>query len=370
MSEAQPTVADPIAEKRDALAQRLMNAGRDAGELATVYLGERLGLYDALADAGFSTSSELAARTNTHERYIREWLEQQTIAGILEVEDATQGPLDRHYRIPEEHRPVLIDRQSTSYMAAGVRITFGMLSPLAVVLDAFRSGAGVPYAAYGLDLAEGLGESWRPFADEAIPGWLATLPTLHARLSAEPPARVAEIGCGIGLDSIGVAHAYPLVRVDGFDLDAPSIALAQANAVVGGVADRVTFHVRDASDPALAGNYDLVLASYTIHDVSRPVEVLRTIRRLAGADGIVLVNDPKAGETFADDLAAPESVRGWYSASVLHCLPVCMSEQPSAATGTIMRPDTLREYAREAGFRDVEILPIEIEYGWVYRLFP
>jgi hypothetical protein len=94
------------------------------------------------------------------------------------------------------------------------------------------------------------------------------------------------------------------------------------------------------------------------------------MRRLAGDSGVVLVNDPKAGETFADDLAAPDGVRGWYSASVLHCLPVCMSEQPSAGTGTIMRPDTLRDYAREAGFRDVEILPIEIEYGWVYQLIP
>jgi SAM-dependent methyltransferase len=370
MSEVQPTVTDLVTEQRDAFAERLMIAGRDAVELATVYLGERLGLYDALGSAGFSTSAELAALTNTHERYVREWLQQQTIAGILEVEDATRAPSAQRFRIPEAYLPVLVDRLSTSYAAAGARVTFGLLRPLAAVLDAFRSGDGVPYAAFGLDLVEGMGDSWRPFADEAAPGWLATLPELQARLSAEPPARIAEFGCGVGWDSIGIAHAYPLVRVDGFDLDGPSIAQAQANAVVAEVADRVTFQVRDAGDPTLSGSYDLVLAIFTVHDLPRPVEVLRIMRRLAGNRGMVLVCDPKAGESFADDLAAPDDFRGNYAAGVVHCLPVGMFDQPSAATGIIMRPATLRRYAQDAGFRNIEVLPIEAKFFSVYRLIP
>jgi SAM-dependent methyltransferase len=253
-------------------------------------------------------------------------------------------------------------------MAAQVRVHIGMLRPLPALLNAFRTGGGVPYAAYGPDLHEGMGDSQRPFADQMVPGWLATLPDLHARLGADPPARVAELGCGVGWDSIGIARAYPGVRVDGFDLDAPSIALAQANAMLAGVADRVTFAVRDAGDPALAGSYDLVIANYTIHDLPQPVEVLRSMRRLAGTSGVVLGSDPKAGDAFADDLAAADRMRGFYTCSVLHCLPIGMAEQPSVATGMLMRPATLRRYAREAGFQDIEILPIESDYLYVYRL--
>jgi hypothetical protein len=122
-SEVGPTVEDPIAQQRDALAERPMLAGRDATELATVYLGECLGLYDALAAASSSTPAELAARTGAHERYVREWLEQQTIAAILEVEDATIEPEVRRYRLPEAHRAVLVERDSRSYGAAGARFT-------------------------------------------------------------------------------------------------------------------------------------------------------------------------------------------------------------------------------------------------------
>jgi 2-polyprenyl-3-methyl-5-hydroxy-6-metoxy-1,4-benzoquinol methylase len=196
--------------------------------------------------------------------------------------------------------------------------------------------------------------------------WLPAVPDVHERLQANPPARVADIGCGTGWSSISIARAYPQVRVDGFDLDEDSIAEARANAEAERLADRVNFHLRDAADPELSGRYHLVIAIECIHDMSRPVEALRAMRSLVGEDGAVLVVDERVGETFA--APGDETERLMYGYSVLHCLPVGMADQPSAGTGTVMRPATLRRYATEAGFSEIEILPIENDMWRFYQL--
>ena len=169
-----------------------------------------------------------------------------------------------------------------------------------------------------------------------------------------------------GWASIAIARAYPKARVDGFDFDEPSIAAARAIAAEAGLADRVTFQLRDAADPSLAGRYDLVIAFEMVHDLSRPVEVLGVMRRLLADGGAVIVMDERTAETFT--APGDELERLLYSFSVLCCLPTGMSEQPSAMTGTVMRPATLRRYAAEAGFLEVEILPIEHEMFRFYRL--
>ena len=156
------------------------------------------------------------------------------------------------------------------------------------------------------------------------------------------------------------------MHVDGFDLDEPSIELARANALQAGVADRVSFHARDAADPTLTGRYDLVTFFECLHDMSRPVEALATARRLLAEGGTVIVMDERTAETFT--APGDEMERFFYAASVLCCLPAGMAEQPSAATGTVMRPDTVRRYARQAGFRDAEVLPIEDPFYRFYRL--
>jgi SAM-dependent methyltransferase len=179
---------------------------------------------------------------------------------------------------------------------------------------------------------------------------------------------VADIGSGAGWSSIGIARSYPNVRVDGFDLDAPSVALARANADEAGLNSRVRFHIRDAGDPALSGRYDLVTAFECIHDMADPVGALRAMRRLAGAHGAVIVADERVGDTFTP--AGNDVEWMMYGWSLLHCLPVGMADQPSAATGTVMRADTLRRYALEAGFRDVAVLPIDNFFFRIYRLIP
>jgi 2-polyprenyl-3-methyl-5-hydroxy-6-metoxy-1,4-benzoquinol methylase len=354
-------------EQRDAFAGRLFGSALGAMDLFAVYLGDQLGLYRALVDLAVATPDELAEATGTHERYVREWLEQQAVTGIVTVDD-TQAAA-RRYRLPAGHREVLLEQESLSYLAAIARYVVAVARPLPAVMAAFREGGGVDWAAYGADAREAQAAFNRPmFRHQLAPAWLPAIADVHARLQAAPPARVADIGCGAGWSSIAIARAYPTVRVDGFDLDAPSIAMAQANAAAAGVDDRVAFQARDAADATLAGRYDLVTAFECIHDLARPVDVLATARRLLAADGAMLVVDERVAERFTapgDDLE-----RLFYGFSVLCCLPAGMAEQPSAATGTVMRPDTLRRYATAAGFGTVEVLPLAHDFFRFYLLRP
>jgi 2-polyprenyl-3-methyl-5-hydroxy-6-metoxy-1,4-benzoquinol methylase len=237
------------------------------------------------------------------------------------------------------------------------------------VLQAFRTGGGVPFGAYGADVREGIAACNRPqFINLLGSVWLPAIPEVHSRLRADPPARVADVGCGTGWSSLAIAQAYPKAHVDGLDLDEPSIRQARANAEVMGLAGRVTYYQRDVADPWLAGRYDLVTAFECVHDLARPVAALRAMRTLLSPGGSLVIADERTAETFSapgDDLE-----RLLYGMSILHCLPVGMVEEGSAGTGTAMRPETLRRHAREAGFRDLMILPIEHDFWRFYRLSP
>lgn len=351
----------------DALAERLFGALLGALDLFAVYLGDRLGYYRALAEGGPATSTELAGRTGTAERYAREWLEQQAVSGLLAVENQEAAALERRYRLPDGYEAVLVDPDSLSTMTPMAQIFAGCVKPLPQILEAFRTGGGVAYADYGADLAEGQAGSTRPqFRHQLAQDWLPAMPDLHARLLADPPARVADIGMGLGWSSIAIATAYPKVRVDGFDLDDASVRDARRNAKAAGVSDRVEFQVRDAGDPALAGQYDFALAIECVHDMSDPVRVLRAMRRLVGVGGTVLIVDEKVAARFT---APGDDVERFnYGFSILHCLPVGLVDQPSAATGTVIREETMRRYATEAGFTAVEVLPVAHDYFRFYRL--
>ena len=357
------------AQRRDALSERMLRSTAGLFDIFTIYIGHVLGFYQALDTGRYITSTELAEATGTHERYAREWLEQQTVAGIVEVKDETQGALARCFHLPSGHREVLVECESLNYLAPLTQIAVGAVYPIHAVLEACRSGGGVPYAAYGADLRQGqAGMNRNLFLYELGQQHLPTIIDVHSRLLADPPARVADIGCGTGWSSIGMALAYPKVQVDGFDLDAPSVEEAWANAHAHGLGDRLTFHARDAGSESLNGRYDLVTAFECIHDLGNPVGALRTMRRLAGDRGAVIVMDERVGDRFtATGNEVEWMMYGW---SVLHCLPVGMADsQPSAGTGTVMRADTLREYAQEAGFRKVDVLPIENFFFRFYRLY-
>jgi SAM-dependent methyltransferase len=362
--------AQTAEQRRDEFAEGLFEKIIGAMEVASVYLGDRLGLYRALAERGPATPAELAERTGTHERYAREWLEQQAVVGILEVEEDGRGePSSRRYALPEGHAEVLLERDSLSYLAPVARFTMGLVRPLPALVEAFRAGEGLPYPDYGADAREGQADANRPmFVNLLGSEWLPSVPDVHERLQADPPARVADVGCGTGWSSIAIARAYPNVRVDGYDLDEPSIELARRNAEEAGVADKVDFHVRDASDPTLEGRYDLAAAFECVHDMGRPVEALASMRRMVGEEGAVIVADERVPDSFR--APGDDTDRLMYGWSVLFCLPTGLADEPSVGTGTVMRQRTLRRYADEAGYRGMEVLPIENDLWRFYRLLP
>src|SRR5688572_818456 len=368
MSESNKPSAEEVAQQRDAFIRRFLEYAAGTFNFFAIYIGERLGYYRALAD-GTLTSSTLASHTNTHERYAREWLEQQTVAGIVEVEDETLDASQRRFRLPLGHVEPLVERDSLNYMVPLTRLMAGAVRPLEPLLEAYRTGSGVQFSEYGSDLREGQAEINRPaFLYQLSQEWLPSMADVHARLQSDPPARVADIGCGYGWSSIGIARGYPNVHVDGFDLDEPSIEVARENARHHNVTERVNFQVRDAGNPALAGQYDLVTAFECVHDMSHPVEALRMMRQLAGEHGTVLIVDERVGDRFtAKGNDVEWMMYGW---SILHCLPVGMVNPPAAGTGTVMRTDTLKNYAMESGFSNYEILPIENFFFRFYRLTP
>ncbi len=350
------------------LVGRLFLGSVAAFELLTIHLGTELGLYAALARNGGATAPALADAAGIDPRYAREWLEQQAVAGLIDVDDVTLSQDNRTFRLPTAHAQVLLDEQSLAYVAplGGLLASLGEVMPRLVA--AYRAGTGIRFGDYGPYLRDGQGAFNRPaFTSTLASEWIATgLPDLHDRLLNQPAAAVLDVGCGYGWSSVALATAYPDVRVLGIDLDEPSIEAASRHAKEAGVDDRVSFRFADAADPELRGQFDAGFIFEALHDMARPIEVLAAIRGALADDGTVVIMDERVGEQFS--APADEVERFMYSASVLHCLPVGMAEQPSAATGTVMRPDTLREYATAAGFTDVQILPIHNDFFRFYRL--
>jgi 2-polyprenyl-3-methyl-5-hydroxy-6-metoxy-1,4-benzoquinol methylase len=349
-----------------ALTGRLFRDMVGALELLTVYLGERLGLYQALHAEGPATSEELAARTGTIERYIREWLEHHAASGLLEVDDPAAGPLARRYRLPPGHVPVLADTGDVRYQAfSGVELVRAARW-MPAVAEAIRGGGAPPALPWA---PEGRPEFNRAvFLNLLAKQWLPAIADVDLRLRGEPPARVADLACGTGWSSIAMAQAYPLISVDGFDLDADAIQAARRNAGEAGVADRVTFTAADASGPGVPGQYDLVTIIEGLHDMSRPADALRVARGMLREPGCVLVAD----ELVEDAFTAPASLEEQYhyAWSVVACLPAVMGDPDTAATGAVMRPATLRRYASDAGFQGLEILPVNAGMLRLYRLTP
>jgi SAM-dependent methyltransferase len=348
----------------NALADRLFRNATGTLELYAVYLGERLGLYRVLADGEAVTSGELAARAGVAERYVREWLEHQAVSELVEVDDPRADARARRYRLPSEHVPVLADEDDLRY---GTQVTIDLVRVarrLAALVDAFRDGGAPPPIPWE---PEGRANPNRArFLNLLGSQWLPAVPDVDARLRADPPARVADLACGMGWSSIAMAQAYPKIVVDGLDLDEDAIAVAQRNGEQAGVADRVRFSATDAALLPSANRYDLVTILEALHDMSRPVATLRTARDLLSEDGTVIVADNRIADEFT--VPAPERERHEYGWSVVSCLPGAMGDPETAATGAVMRLDTLRRYATEAGFAEVRVLPIDTDYWRFYQL--
>jgi SAM-dependent methyltransferase len=337
----------------------MLTAALGAVEVMSVHLGDRLGWYRALADGGPATAEELTGRAGGSPRYAREWLEQQASFGILAVDD------DRRFRLPVAAAEVLTDPASLSYLAPLARMIAAAGAQMPALVQAYQTGGGVGWAAFGADMRESQADMNRPWFDRELAGALAGVPEVDAVLG-RPGARVADVGCGAGWSTIALAKAYPQAILDGFDVDGPSVEMARHNAADAGLGERVRFHRTDAAGLTEQG-YDAAFAFECVHDLPQPVQVLAGIRRAVVPGGPVIVMDEAVAETF--QAPGDELERLMYGFSLLICLPDGLAHQPSAGTGTVMRPDVLRGYARDAGFADVATLPIEDFGFWrFYRL--
>jgi 2-polyprenyl-3-methyl-5-hydroxy-6-metoxy-1,4-benzoquinol methylase len=356
-----------VLDRTDALAGRLFGAAIGALELYSVYLGAELGLYRALEQHGPLVSHELAEHAGIAPRYAREWLEQQAVAGLIEVEDTGARPEERLYALAPDHARVLLEGDDAAHVAPFAHMLAGIGRVLPEVADAYRTGGGIPYQSYGRDFRHGQGHINRPAFTQELPSdWLAAMPDVVARLETGRPARVADVGCGQGWSTIAMAQEFPRAQVDGLDLDPASIGDARRHADQAGMNGRVRFLRGDAADLAAHGPYDLILILEALHDLTRPVQALAAARAALADGGTVLVVD----ERVADRFTAPgdEVERMMYGWSVVHCLPTQLVDQPSAATGTVLRADTVREFAETAGFSGVEVLPVENDFFRLYRL--
>jgi predicted O-methyltransferase YrrM len=348
-----PAHAVDASASADEFAERLFQSSLGFIDVLATFLGDRLGWYRALADGGPATPDELVARAGGDPRYAREWLEQQAVTGVLTVDP------DGRFRLPAGAAEVLTDTGSLAHLAPLARMFGAAGAQLPSLLRAYQTGGGVSWADFGADMRESQADMNRPWFEHRLAGVLAALREIDEVLS-RPGARVADIGCGAGWSTIAIARAYPGALVEGVDVDEPSVALARANAAQAGLADRVTFHAAGAGTLADA-TYDAIFAFECIHDMAQPVATLEQARRAIRPDGVVIVMDEAVAEQFApggDDLE-----KLMYGFSLLVCLPDGVSTQPSVGTGTVMRPATLRGYAQQAGFADVEVLPTG-EFGF------
>jgi SAM-dependent methyltransferase len=322
--------------------------GRVVGELgatlnaALVVIGDELGLYKAMDGAGGITPGELAERTGTSERYVREWLNAQAAGGYVEYDAA-----ERRYTLPAEHSIVLADENSPYFMPGAFQLMTASVRDEPVIREAFRSGAGVGWHEHNHGVFEGCERFFRPgYVANLVPAWIPALDGVDEKLRRG--ASVADVGCGHGASTILMAEAYPESRFVGFDYHDGSIAEARERARAAGLSeDRVRFEVAPAAGYPGTG-YDLVTTFDCLHDMGDPVGAARHVLGSLDADGTWLVVEPFAGDRVEDNLNPVGRV--YYSASTLLCTPASLSQEVGLALGAQAGEARLRDVITSAGF--------------------
>jgi SAM-dependent methyltransferase len=319
---------------------RFVNDFGAAGFAATVVIGDRLGLYRALA-TGPATAAELADRTSTHERYVAEWLAAQAASGYISY-DPTSG----RFSLSEEQAFALANEDGPMYLPGAFQVMVAAVKDEPKVTQAFATGTGVGWHEHDPDLFAGTERFFRPgYAANLVSAWIPALDGVQAKLEAG--ARVADVGCGHGASTILMAQAFPHSRFVGFDYHQPSIERAQKAAAKAGVADRCRFQVASAHAYPGAG-YDLVAVFDALHDMGDPVGTAAHIRRTLAPEGTFLLVEPYAGDRLEDNLNPVG--RAYYAASTLLCVPHSLTEEPGAALGAQAGERRLGEVATAAGF--------------------
>jgi SAM-dependent methyltransferase len=330
-----------------------------AMSLPMVVIGDRLGLYKAMAGAGPQAPVELAARTGTAERYVREWLAQQAAGGYVTYDAATG-----RFTLPDEHAAVLADEMSPLFLAGAFQLAFGYAHTARHVMQAFRTGEGVAYDHQDHDVFGGVERFYLPaYTASLTTTWIPALADIPAKLQAG--ARIADVGCGHGVSTLLLAQAYPACEVVGFDFHSASIKRAQERARAASLADRVRFEVATAAD--FPGRYDLILLLDCLHDMGDPEAACRHIRAALGRDGTLLIVDPLAGDRLEDNFTPLG--RAYYAASTLNCVPTSLSQPGGLALGAQAGEARLREIVMRAGFSRFR-RPVDAPFNLVIEARP
>ena len=326
------------------LNQFMQNAVNDLGasfHAAMVVIGEKLGLYKALAEAGPLTPAQLAERTGTAERYVREWLASQAAGGYV-----TYDPAAGFYSLSEEQAFALADETSPAYLPGGFLIAVSAIKAEPRIAEAFRTGKGLGWHEHDSGLFQGTERFFRPnYAANLVNSWIPALEGVEAKLHSG--ARVADVGCGYGSSTILMAQAYPNSSFVGFDYHEPSIKSARKAADKAGVSDRVSFEVAKAKDYP-AGGYDLVAFFDCLHDMGDPVGAAAHVLETLKSDGTWMIVEPFAGDRVEDNLNPVGRI--FYSASTLICTPASLSQEVGLALGAQAGEARLRDVVTAGGF--------------------
>lgn len=332
----------------EAFAFRVLNDASSMTATIMASLGDRLGLFRALAKDGPATSKQLADRAVISERYAREWLGGMASAGYV-----TYSPLTGAFTLPAEHAPVLAQEGGPFFMGGLQQMLLGMVAPYDRLVEAFRTGGGVPQSAYPEDMWSGLDRlTGAGFENSLLQQWVPAMPAVRAAL--ERGADVADVGCGRGRALIKLAQAFPNSRFVGYDSFAPTVADATAQAAAAGVGDRVRFEVRDVSQ-GLPSSFDIITTFDVIHDAVDPRGLLRVIRESLRPGGRYVCLDIDTPELL-EDKQGPISTLN-YGCSIMYCMTTSLAEH-GKGLGTVGLPESvLRAYCADAGFGAFRLVP-------------
>lgn len=307
-----------------------------------VVIGESLGLYKAMAEAGKPLSpAELAERTATNERYLCEWLNAQAAGGYVTYDKDNQ-----RYSLSEEQAFALADENSPAYLPGAFLLAVSSLRAVPKLIERFRTGEGFGWHEHDGGLFRATEMFFRPgYAANLISSWIPALDGVEEKLKAG--AKVADVGCGLGASTILMAQAYPKSTFIGFDYHDKSIEMARSRAKEGGVGDQVKFEVAKAKD--FPGNdYDLVTYFDCLHDMGDPVGAAAHVRETITSDGTWMIVEPFAHDDTIDNLNPIG--RAFYSASTLICTPASLSQEVGLALGAQAGEERMRDVVLKGGF--------------------
>jgi SAM-dependent methyltransferase len=332
----------PEPAKLDAFMGKMLTDMGAAASAALILIGDRLGLYKALAASGPATPKALADKTGTTERYVREWLAAQAAGGYVEY-DAKKGT----YSMNPEQATALSDESSPAFVGGAFDVLQAMFLDEPKITAAFKSGKGVGWHEHSSCLFRGTERFFRPgYAANLVANWLPALDGVVAKL--QRGAKVADVGCGHGASTVVMAKAFPKSKFHGFDYHGPSIEQAQKAAKEAGVADRCTFEIAPAKSFPGSG-YDLVAMFDCLHDMGDPVTAAKHVRETLAPDGTFLLVEPAAADTVEGNLNPVGRV--FYSASTMLCVPASLSQEVGMALGAQAGEAKLREVVTAGGFK-------------------